>query len=102
LKTEAVLQDTRTSNFTIDRTTPTISISDDADTSRTASDTIAVSVSDAMAGIASTKSIISATTTCNATRDTELDAGASGTGVIANNDSTYSGKYMCFRTTDNA
>lgn len=102
LKTESGSQETRTSDFTIDRTNPTISISNDADTSWTASDTIAVSVSDATAGIATTKSIISATSTCDATRDAELNAGTTGTSVTANVEATYSGKYMCFRTTDNA
>ncbi|MFA7298660.1 MAG: hypothetical protein WC010_03385, partial [Candidatus Absconditabacterales bacterium] len=102
LKTESGSQETRTSDFTIDRTNPSISISNDADTSWTASDTIAVSVSDATAGIATTKSIISATSTCDATRDTELNAGTTGTSVTANVEATYSGKYMCFRTTDNA
>ena len=102
LKTESGSQETRTSDFTIDRTNPTISISNDADTGWTASDTIAVSVSDATAGIASTKYIISDTATCNASRDAELDAGTAGTSLAANNDATYSGKYMCFKTTDNA
>ncbi|EKD25231.1 MAG: hypothetical protein ACD_80C00098G0001, partial [uncultured bacterium (gcode 4)] len=102
LKTEAVSQDTRTSDFTIDKTNPSISISNNADTGWTASDTIAVSVSDATAGIASTKSIISDTVTCDATRDGELNVWTAGTSVTANNDSTYSGKYMCFRTTDSA
>ena len=88
--------------FTIDNTNPTITISDDTSTTWTNSDTISVSVSDTPAGILETKSIISASNTCDSSVDIALDAGIIGTSVIANNDAIYQNNYICFRTTDNA
>jgi len=70
-----VIDTTSWSNVTIDNTPPTISIDDDASGTPTTGDTISVIVSDATAGIAETKWIVSDNATCDATKDALLDAG---------------------------
>ena len=86
----------------VDKTPPSISISDDASATWTNSDTISVTVDDATSGISETKYIVSDDNTCGPAKDALLDAGTPGTSVTANNVSTYQNKYICFRTKDNA
>ncbi len=90
-------------NFTVDNTNPTISINDDASTTWTNSDVINVSVDDSLSGIKETKWIISSDATCDSSKDVDLNSSSnSGTSVVANDEATYSNKFICFRTEDNA
>ena len=88
--------------FTVDNTVPLISISDDASGEWTNSDTIAVTTSDATAGLLETRWVVQDTATCGAGQDTALDAGTSGTSMVADDDAIYQNKYICFRSKDNA
>ena len=88
--------------FTVDNTIPLIAINDDADASWTNNDTISVTVSDLTSGIKETKWIVGSTNTCDTTKDTLLDVGATGNSMNADDDSIYLNKYICFRTEDNA
>ncbi len=93
--------DTNFSAIAIDTTAPSISISDDASSSWTASDTVAVSVSDGGSGIANTSFVLKANSTCELSIDADFISGSNGTSVLANNETAFLGKYVCFRVMDN-
>lgn len=84
----------------IDTTAPAISISDDASSSWTASDTIAVSASDSDSGVTDTRWIVRSDSACGASQDSDLNSGTSGTSMVAASDTTYQSKYICFRATN--
>ena len=86
----------------IDSIFPAISISNDASGSWTRDDTISVGVGDNGSGIANTRWVARADSSCGAGQDSEIDSGTSGTSLEAADDSAYQGKYICFRATDSA
>ena len=91
------------SDFTVDNTPSSISISDDSSSSWVNSDTISVSVTDATSGVKETKWILRTNSTCDSTIDSDLNSSSHlGTSMTADDDSIYQNKYICFRTEDNA
>lgn len=94
--------DTISSTIKIDTAAPAISISEDASTSWTKSDTIAVSVSDNGSGVAGTRWVARPDLACGPLQDNDLDYGTSGTSMQASDGAVYQNKYICFRATDSA
>jgi hypothetical protein len=93
--------DTAYSVLDIDTALPSIMITQNPTGSWTNSETIAVSVSDDVSGIANTVWMASPDSACGPAQDGILnDSGTNGTSVLANNDTLYQDQYICFRTTD--
>ena len=99
---DPTIADNSNAVFTVDNTVPLISISDDASGSWTNSDTIAVTTSDATAGLLETKWVVQAGAVCGVAQDGALDAGTTGISMVADDDAIYQNQYICFRSKDNA
>lgn len=91
--------ETMTDAFNVDTVKPTISIIDNASGTWVNWDIITASPSDGIE-IDNTKWIISSNSTCDSTKDALLNSGTADVNMIADSDSTYYGKYICFRTMD--
>jgi len=95
--------DTSSSTVKIDLSNPSISISEDASPTWTNKDTISVSASDSVSGIAATRWVARTDSACGIAQDGELDSsGTSGATMYADDESRYQGRYICFQATDAA
>ena len=94
---------TGSSTVSIDTMAPAITISDDASGTWTNNDTISVSLDDhSGSGVANVTWVVRSDTSCSSAQDADLNAsGNLGATAYADSESTYSGKYICFRAIDN-
>jgi hypothetical protein len=93
--------DTSYSILDVDTSLPAIYITENPASGWVSSETIAVSVSDSVSGIANTVWMASPSQACGAAQDALLnESGTNGTSMVANSDTLYQGRYICFRTTN--